>query len=354
MSTTLQSLPTQPVPTAPRTPSVVMGRSDYLSVLLRLVAMELYKLRRRALSKVLPIVALSIILLTVLAAVLALNAEMSKPAASFAPVLCSQAPQLKPPDCINHQPTQAELAQYKQKAITSSASLLRLPFSLFGFISIAVTYSILTPLIIILAGVIVGGEYSLGTVRLIFTRGPTRIQFLLAKLLTALIGTVIGLLVITLIGIALGYMFSFISGTTAGFHFFTGLWLAHALLYLLVAMLGWFTYTMVALFFATLGRSTTAGIVAGLMWLFMESILNNVLSLFSGMVGGAIGNFLKALPDYLISSNVNALLQNQAHFIVGFPASSLSNLHALLVLAVYLVVFIALSCLLTVRRDITH
>ena len=66
MSTTLQSLPTQPVPAAPRTPSVVMGKSDYLSVLLRLVAMELYKLRRRALSKVLTSIGIGTIVLALL------------------------------------------------------------------------------------------------------------------------------------------------------------------------------------------------------------------------------------------------------------------------------------------------
>ncbi|MBV9615641.1 MAG: ABC transporter permease [Ktedonobacteraceae bacterium] len=354
MSAPLQTFLTQPVPAASRTPSVVMGKVDYLSVLLRLVAMELYKLRRRALSKVLAIVAVGIIVLALLLVALVVGLEMSKPGTDFAPVLCSHMPKLKPPECINRQPTEAELAQYKQTALTRDAGFLRLPVSIYGIINIAVNFSILTPLIIILAGVIVGGEYSLGTVRLIFTRGPTRIQFLLAKLLAALICTVIGLLAIALIGISLGYLLSLVSGTTPDFHFFTGAWLAHALLYLLVGMLGWFAYAMVALFFGTLGRSTTAGVVSGLIWLFMEPILSQLLHLLSGIVGGAIGNFLKAVPDYLINNNIDALLQNQSHLIEGLPASSLSDLHALFVLAGYLVVFVGLSCWLIVQRDVAH
>src|SRR6266568_8952694 len=41
-----------------RVSSVLMGRQDYASVMLRLIGMELYKLRRRVMSKVLSIISI--------------------------------------------------------------------------------------------------------------------------------------------------------------------------------------------------------------------------------------------------------------------------------------------------------
>jgi len=348
MSTTLQSLPTQPVPAASRTPSVVMGKSDYLSVLLRLVAMELYKLRRRALSKVLTIIGISCIVLIFLLLGISLATKVNEPATDFAPPLCSQVPKTVDPSCTDHQPTQAELVHAKQINIAGNAKLLSLPASLTIIYYVAVIYGLLTPLIIVLAGTIIGGEYSLGTIRLLFTRGPTRIQFLLAKLLAIAVCASVGFLAITLIGVLMGYALYPISGMTPDFHFFTATWFGHTLLSLLICIPGWFTYAMIALFFGTLGRSTVAGVVAGIIWLFMELILTPLMGYIAEAIGGSTGKFLGAIPDYFISNNIKALLQNLN------GSALLSNTHALFVLAGYLIACIGLSCWLTVQRDVTH
>ncbi len=83
----------------------------------------------------------------------------------------------------------------------------------------------------------------------------------------------------------------------------------------------------------------------------LESVLSGVLNLFPP---GPATKFLKVIPDYFISNNISALLQNQTHYFTGNPPSAVSNLHALLVLLGYLVAFIALSLWVSIRRDITN
>jgi hypothetical protein len=48
------------------------------------------------------------------------------------------------------------------------------------------------------------------------------------------------------------------------------------------------------------------------------------------------------------------LLQNQGQYIFGGSGSSLSDLHALVVLAVYMVVFIGLAWWINEHRDVTN
>lgn len=195
MSTSLQSLSTQPVPAAPRTPSVVPGRSDYVSVLLRLAAMELYKLRRRALSKVAVSISIGTIVLVFSAIAIFLVTQVNAPATDFAPPLCSSASQFQQTACTKQPPTQGELTLYKQTRIKNIASFLILPGAQNTINTVIIQASIPIIILIIVAGTIVGGDYSFGTIRLLFTRGPTRVQFLFAKVLALATYSVIGMMV---------------------------------------------------------------------------------------------------------------------------------------------------------------
>ena len=119
-------------------------------------------------------------------------------------------------------------------------------------------------------------------------------------------------------------------------------------------MLDWFIYATIAIFFGTLGRSTVAGIVGALTWLFVEPILGSIFKLAGTFSQGSFGNFLKVIPDYFIGNNIGALLQNQEQYIFGGSKSSLSDLHALVVLGVFLVTFIGLSWWINEQRDVTN
>jgi ABC-type transport system involved in multi-copper enzyme maturation permease subunit len=327
---------------------------DFTSVLLRLIGMELFKVRRRLMSKVLATLALLLALLVPLAVGMELAINLNTSASSFTPPCQTQlrvSAQSGPGGCT---PLSASaLETIKQEIIGGLAAPLRLPSSL----EMAVTQGEFNPaliLIIILVGTIAGGELSLGTVRLMFSRGPWRGQFLLAKYGAALVCTVLGVLGMAIAGVALGQIFNLFSGVPQNFAFLNAAWIGHALLYLLATMLNWFMYAVVAIFFGVLGRSTVAGIVGAVTWFFAEPIVSSALTVAGNFSVGIAGAFLRALPNYLMGNNARALQLNQAHYLFGSAGASQSDLQALITLAVYQTVFIGLTWWLNESRDVTN
>ena len=301
----------------------MLGRQDYISATLRLTGMELYKIRRRLMSKVLSFI--SILSTVSLFGLIALAAFL-------------MAKNGTPPE-----------------AIQRFSEALRLPESLSLVVQLLLTLGQI--LIIILVSAIVGGEHTDKTVRLMLTRGPTRTQFLLSKIGAAIVCTVLGVAGIALLGILTGSIFSFTTGIAPTFDFFSISWLGHAVLYLLITMLGLFTYAMMALFLSTLGRSTAAGMVGVLTWSFLIEPAISVIALLGKSISGPLGSFFQSLPDYLIGSNISNLLSNQDSYIFSIPSSShtpsqSSDIHGLLVLCVYLVVFIGIALWVNMRRDV--
>src|SRR2546430_2191027 len=131
-----------------------------------------------------------------------------------------------------------------------------------------------------------------------------------------------------------------------------------ALIEQLLLTLGLFTYAMMALFLSTLGRATATGLAGVLTWSFLIEPVIEVISNFGRNISGPTGSFFQSLPDYLIGTNISALLGNQSQYV--FPTSSVaqiapvSDLHALFVLAAYIVIFIGLAWWITMRRDVTN
>jgi ABC-type transport system involved in multi-copper enzyme maturation permease subunit len=342
---------------ATRSASVVMGRQDYLSVVLRLIGMELYKLRRRAMSKVLGIIAVVLAVLPFALVAFGTFATANAPAGSFATSCQSFSgqggPQQGPPaNCPT--PSPAQVAQERQSIVQNTSAPLRLPDAL----NVAIQYGLVVGivLLVILVGTIAGGEYATGTIRLLFIRGPTRTQFLIAKLGASFVIIFITVLVMTVLGVLTGQLFNPVSGISQTGGFWSGAWIGHALLYLFIAMLNWFMFAVIAIFFATLGRSTAAGVVAGISWLFVEPILGSVLALLGNVSRGALGDFLKAIPNYFIGTNFGALLNDQGQYLSlgGSFIPAVSVVHAVIVLLVYFAFFIGLTWWINKRRDVTN
>jgi ABC-type transport system involved in multi-copper enzyme maturation permease subunit len=286
--------------------------------------MELYKIRRRVMSKVLS--ALSILATVGLFALFALIVFlMSKSGASA-------------------------------EAVANFSGTLRLPVSLTWTGQLLLTFG--QVLVIILVSTIVGGEYTSGTVRLMLTRGPTRTQMLFSKVGAALACIVLGVVGITLLGVISGLLFNLTTGIALNFAFLSAAWFGHALLYLLVIILGLFVYSLMALCLSTLGRATAAGLAGVLTWSFLIEPLIGTISFFSRGISGPVGSFMQSLPDYLIGTNIGVLVNNQEQYLVpssgGLQAAGPSDLRALLVLAIYIVVFVGSAWWVTVRRDITN
>lgn len=310
--------------TAARASSVQLGRHDYVSVLLRLISMELYKIRRRVMSKVLSI--LSILAAVSLFALFALIALlMAKSGATT-------------------------------EAIRTFSETLRLPGSLDWTGHLLLSFG--QVLVIILVSTIAGGEYTSGTIRLMLTRGPTRTQVLLSKAGAALVCIALGVLGVMIIGVLSGLLFNLTTGISQNFEFFDGAWPGHVLLYLLILILGLFVYAMMALCLATLGRATAAGLAGVLTWSFLLEPLIETIALFGRSIDGSTGSFVQSLPDYLIGPNISALLNNQSQYFLpsngGLQIGGPSDWHALLVLAAYIILFIGMAWWVSVRRDVTN
>jgi len=324
MESAPQVMPDPMASPSTRASSVLIGRQDYLSVLLRLTEMELYKIRRRTMSKVLS--SISIIATLSLFGLIALAAFLA----------------------INNGTTPENVRNFTEA--------LRLPRSLVLIEQLLLTLGQI--LIIILVSTIVGGEYNSGTIRLMLTRGPSRTQFLLSKVGAAITCIGLGVVAITVLGVLTGLLLNLATGVAPDFVFFSATWSVHVLLYLLIIILGLFTYGMMALFLSTLGRATATGLAGVLTWSFLIEPVIEVISNFGRNISGPTGSFFQSLPDYLIGTNISALLGNQSQYV--FPTSSVaqiapvSDLHALLVLAAYIVIFIGLAWWITMRRDVTN
>jgi ABC-type transport system involved in multi-copper enzyme maturation permease subunit len=309
-------------------------------------------------SKILTIIALALILLVFLATSAGTLFISGTTDQTYLPPQCSSLHDVQglPTDtpCLNHAPTQQDLAQAAQKRhsqLELFSSPLRPPLSL--VISVQFMEIVGLILLIVIAGTIAGGEYSVGTVRLMYTRGPTRMQFLLAKMGAVLLYTVIGFLVIVALGVATAAVLNLFSGIPIQGTFLQNGGLTHIIMYILGGIVSLFVYVLLAIFLATLGRATVAGVAGAIVWYVLEGLLTTIFGVLSTFVQGPFSDLLKSLPDYLIGNNVSALLQNQATYLLSGSGST-SDLHAWLVLLAYIVLFTGLSLWLTTRRDITN
>lgn len=333
----------------PITP-IVMGRKDYLSVLLRLIGMDLYKVRRRLLSKVLLTVGVLVTAGVFLALGIAAWHIASQPVTDFVPANCKVFPHNA--GCINHPATLADMQREKQRILAGAAQFLNMP----GIWNVEERFVVQLLVVsgIILAGMLVGGEYSLGTVRLLFTRGPTRLQFLFAKIVVLAIYAIPTFLLLMLLGTLIGAAMAQLAGIATDLSFLTAAYTAHLVLYLLLGMLYWFAYMLMALFFSTVGRSTVAGIVGPLIWFAVETLLSDLITSLTQNNGGGMTDVVKALPGYFLGNNLISLLHNQGNALSFTGAGAYSDGHSLLVVAVYLVVFVGVASVLTVRREVMH
>jgi len=164
----------------------------------------------------------------------------------------------------------------------------------------------------------------------------------------------IGVLVLTIAGMLAGLLFNSVSGIAPSYGFFTSDWFGHMLLYILYIMFTWFVYSIIALAFGVIGRATVVGIVGALVWFFVEPILTRIIYLVTQSMTGQVHDFVNAIPDYFIYNNVGTLIQNQKHILFGSDPGTLSDAHVWTVLTVYLVIFFVVSCIVTVRRDVTN
>ena len=201
-------------------------------------------------------------------------------------------------------------------------------------------------LIVIVASSLIGSEFSWNTLRPLVARAKTRNSLLSAKWIVVVAYTVamviigmIGSMVIAAIGSALvGNSMSFSAGLSDFFLLGAVRWIVASL-----------PYAVIAFAVALITRSNAAGIAIGIGISFVEPLLFGLLGLLS--------DTFESIQEYGINWNVSQLTsisrQGGDSSTFGAPVSTEQAWQSVGILAVYVAIFVAASYIVFNRRDIT-
>lgn len=234
---------------------------------------------------------------------------------------------------------------------TGIQNLLGLPMALPFTISLLSSFG--SVLAVILMASSMGSEYNWRTIRTAVISSESRLKFLGAKLISAVILILIGMV----IGVAAGFFISIVTTAIGGykfdFSFATGTYLWDQFLQFWRTFYILIPYMLLGFLFSIVGRSAMPGISLGIGIIFLEGIV----TAFMTLAGGWIAN----IPDYLIAANVRTI-NSLATLPQGFGSGMVfgggsgqlpSVLHATITLAIYSVAFLVISFYLFRKRDVT-
>ena len=224
---------------------------------------------------------------------------------------------------------------------------LAIPFAL------SILSSLGSVLAVILMASCVGNEYNWRTIRTVLICSESRFKLLGAKLISTGILVLIGLVV----GVATGFIMSLITTAIGGysfdFSFATGGYLWDQFLQFWRTFFVLIPYILLGFLFAIVGRSAMPGIALGIGILFLESLITTFMSL--------AGGWIAKVPEYLLAANVRAISSLAGlpeGFGQGMGAGNTSVqmpgvTHAFITLGIYSLVFIVVAFYLFRRRDVT-
>ncbi|HEY0756087.1 MAG TPA: ABC transporter permease subunit [Ktedonobacteraceae bacterium] len=203
--------------------------------------------------------------------------------------------------------------------------------------------------LLILTARVIGLEYQLGTIRVLLARGVGRLQLLLAKL-TAL--TLVALLLL----LSCLVMNAVMLGGALAWHGSLNLLLdikGDLVLYVLTVLISTVASLLLATAATVLGRSLAFGLSAALVFFPLDNFGALLLPLGYRLTHS---DFWPQITAYLLGPNLNqmsATLTGHPGFNLGFgPAIDVDGMHTLLVALFYVLAFVVLAVVLTVRRDV--
>jgi ABC-2 type transport system permease protein len=208
-------------------------------------------------------------------------------------------------------------------------------------------------LAVILVANSIGNEYNWRTIRTAVVSSESRFKLLIAKLISAAIFILIGMV----IGLAAGFIMSLITTAIGGykfdFSFATGSYLWDQFLQFWRTFFVIIPYTLLGFMFAIVGRSAMPGIAFGIGIFFLESIITTFMYLAKGWIA--------QIPSYLPYANmqaITALNKLPTTFGGGMGGGGLniqlpSITHAFVTLAIYSIAFLFIAFYLFKKRDVT-
>jgi ABC-2 type transport system permease protein len=206
----------------------------------------------------------------------------------------------------------------------------------------------------VLAAGAAGSEYSWGTVRLMATASKGRLQTMAAKLIVVSGLVAAGALLAVIAAVIYSSIITFSSGGSS-LDFVTLTYVRDQFASYGRTLFVMAPYVALAFAAAVIGRSTLAGVGSAIGFAFIEPLISGLMRLG--------GSFWQDIPRFLMNSNIEVIvLQNKLPDVLpsfGPSRQELANQHvnspqvAAIVLAVYIVAFIALALYVYRRRDIT-
>jgi len=285
---------------------------------IRLIGAELFKLRKRLMTRVLLFILIGIMIVLYL-----LLLAISK----VAP--------------IGHGPQE----------IGDIENLLGLPMALSFALSLLSSFG--TVLAVILIASCVGAEYSWRTIRTMLICSESRLRYLAAKLIAVVILVFAGMVVGLVVGFIMSLITTAIGGYSFDFDFMTGGYLWDQFVQFWRTLYVIIPYVLLGFLFAVVGRSTMPGIALGIGILFLESLVTTFMSLAGGWVA--------QVPNFLLTANVTAItalsdLPDDFGMGIG-GGNAFSQMpgvwQAAGVIAAYSLLFLVLAFYLFRKRDVT-
>ena len=283
----------------------------------RLIAAELFKLRKRLLTRVLLYVSIGVLVIFYL---ILLAVSKALPMGSH-------------------------------PGLGDIQNLLGLPVAIPFALSMLAGFG--TLLAVILVASSMGNEYNWRTIRTMLISSESRFKLLGAKLISAAILILIGMVIGVITGFVMSLITTAIGGYTFNFDFITGEYVWEQFLQFWRTFFVLIPYTMLGFLFAIVGRSAMAGIGLGIGVYIVESLITTFMVLAGGWVA--------EVPNYLLANNVNAItalasLPEGFNMGSGFGDVTFQMpgvTHAFVTLSIYTLVFLVLGFYVFRRRDVT-
>lgn len=196
-------------------------------------------------------------------------------------------------------------------------------------------------MMIILGATLVGSEYGYDTWKNLLTRHPGRAPFILSKWLVLIVALAIGLVVLLPLGLVTGQVLNATLRLTGPA---VPLSLGTVLLFIPLQILAPLVAGSIAIMGAVIGRSSVAGIIAGIAWFLADSLLGGVLPLAS-LTSSTV--MLQARITGVVLSNSGVIEQVNP----GNAFTGVQGIVPVLLVVAYLVVPIAIATYLFHRRD---
>lgn len=209
-------------------------------------------------------------------------------------------------------------------------------------------------LFVVLAGALIGSEFGYSTLRLSLSRGVARGQLLAAQIVALAILALILVAAVLLLGVLIGGMgslFGLPQSPAADISF------GEVALYWLALAYNIFAYALVAVWIGTLTRSIAGATAGPLVFLVIEVVTTSILTVLKDApTTSPMLTTITHIPEYLMGFNTNALITMAASkpYDLALGEATVSVWHALIVSAVYCVLFIFISYLALSNRDVVE